>query len=282
MNLSHKTVLLSEGIVFPEGPRWRDNRLWFSDMFSGRVMNVDLDGRTEVVAKATGWVSGLGWLPSGHLLVVSMKDRRLLRLDAEGLVEVANLESLTSFICNDMVVDEAGRAYVGEVGFDVHGGAPFKAASLVMITADGDAKVVDADLACPNGAVITPDGATLIVAESLADRLTAFDIRPDGSLTNKRVWAAIEGLGPDGICLDAEGGIWVASPFAKEVLRILEGGEVTNRFKTERMPLACMLGGPEQNLLFICEALPPDEAIPSMSGGKIMFVEVDIPGAGLP
>lgn len=282
MDVSHKTLLLDENIVFPEGPRWRDDRLWFSDMFSGRVMNVDLNGQTEIVTQAEGWISGLGWLPDDRLLVVSMNDRRLLRLDADGLVEAANLEALTSFACNDMVVDEKGRAYVGEVGFDFHGGAPFNPASLVMISPEGQAVVVDDDMSCPNGAVITADGKTLIVAESLADRLTAFDIETDGSLINKRVWAALEGLGPDGICLDAENGIWVASPMQKQVRRILEGGEVTHQFNTEPMPVACMLGGPDRKLLFICEGLPPDQAIPSMAGGKIEYVEVDVPGVGLP
>lgn len=282
MDLNHKTVLLEKDIVFPEGPRWRNNRLWFSDMFTGTVMSVDLDGQTDIIAKSEGWLSGLGWLPDGQLLVVSMNDRRLLRLDGQDLVEVANLEALTSFACNDMVVDDKGRAYVGEVGFDYHGGEPFKAASLVMITATGDVKVVDANMACPNGAVITADGKTLIVAESLADRLSAFDINLDGSLTNRRVWAEIPGLGPDGICLDAEGAIWVASPMSKQVRRILQGGEVTHEFSTEPMPLACMLGGPDRDLLFICEGLAPEAAIPSMTGGKIEYIKVDVPGAGLP
>lgn len=282
MDLSRRTLLLGENIVFPEAPRWYRDRLWFSDMFSGRVMNIDLQGNTETVTKADGWVSGLGWLPDGRLLVVSMNDRRLLRLEEDGLIEAANLESLTNCTCNDMVVDNRGRAYVGEVGFDFHGGAPFKPAALVMVSPEGYATVVDADLACPNGSVITADGNTLIVAESLADRLTAFDIKADGSLGNKRVWAAMEGLGPDGICLDAENGIWVASPMAKEVRRILQGGEVTHRFKTDPMPVACMLGGPGRDLLFICEGLPPDKAIPSMTGGRIEFLQVDVPGVGLP
>lgn len=282
MDASRKSILLNEGIVFPEGPRWHQDKLWFSDMFSGRVMTVDMQGHTEVIASTTGWISGLGWLPDGRLLVVSMNDRRLLQLKNGSLVELANLESLTSCTCNDMVVDKAGRAYVGEVGFDIHGGAPFKAASLVMVTADGTASVVDADMSVPNGSVITEDGKTLIVAESTADRLTAFDINTDGVLTNKRVWAEAKGLGPDGICLDAEGGIWIASPMSKQVQRILEGGQITECFSCDPMPIACMLGGPDRKLLFICEALPPDESIPTMSGGKIEYIEVDVPGAGLP
>lgn len=273
---------LVTGLVFPEGPRWRDGRLWFSDMLAGRVMAVDSAGRLETVVQSAGWLSGLGWLPDGRLLVVSMMDRRLLRLDPGGLVEAANLAGLTAFICNDMVVDAAGRAYVGEVGFDVHGGAPFRPAALVLVLPDGTARVVDADLACPNGAVITPDGRTLIVAESLADRLTAFGIAADGSLQGKRTWAAVDGLGPDGICLDAEGAVWVASPMKNEVVRVLEGGRITDRLAMPApMPLAVMLGGDDRRTLFICRAPQPDQA-PTALQGRIDVLRVDVPGAGLP
>lgn len=275
--------LLVDGLVFPEGPRWHEGRLWFSDMIGGRVMTVDLDGSTETVCEVPGWPSGLGWLADGRLLVVSMHDRRLMRLDPQGLVQLADLAPLTTFICNDMVVDSAGRAYVGEVGFDVHGGAPFKAANLVLVTPDGEARVVDGDLACPNGAVITPDGRTLIVAESVADRLTAFDIAADGSLSGKRVWAQIEGLGPDGICLDAEGAIWVASPMKGQVLHVAEGGEVLRRIEMEAipMPLAVMLGGADRRTLFICRGPHPDNALQTRQG-RIECIEVEVPGAGLP
>lgn len=274
--------LLVTGLVFPEGPRWRDGLLWFSDMLAGRVMTVDPAGRLETAVQAPGWLSGLGWLPDGRLLVVSMQERKLLRLDPGGLVEAADLTGLTTFISNDMVVDAAGRAYVGEVGFDVHGGAPFRPATLVLVTPAGAARVVDADLACPNGAVITPDGRTLIVAESVADRLTAFDIAADGSLQGKRVWAAVEGLGPDGICLDAEGAIWVASPMKNEVVRVLEGGRVACRLHIPPpMPLAVMLGGDDRRTLFICRAPHPDQA-PTALQGRIDVLRVDVPGAGLP
>jgi len=278
-----RTTLLVDGLVFPEGPRWRDNKLWFSDMMAGCVRSVDLDGNLETVVETSGdWVSGLGWLPDGRLLVVSMNDRCLLRLDPDGLIEAADLKSLTKFICNDMVVDANGNAYIGEVGFDVHGGAPFEPASLVCVSPTGEARVVDSDLACPNGAVISQDGGTLIVAESLADRLTAYDIEDDGSLSNKRTWAQREGMFPDGMCLDAEGAIWVASPMKGEVLRLREGGEVLDRFETSPMPVACMLGGPDRRTLFVCEGLHPDEATKQMSGGQIETLEVDVPGAGLP
>ena len=279
---SARRVLIDD-LVFPEGPRWRDGKLWFSDMLAGKIMHVDLDGHAEIVATSPGtdWLSGLGWLPDGRLLVVAMQGRKLLRLDGGKLVEAADLSALTSYLTNDMVVDARGRAYVGEVGFDVHGGAPYKAAALVLVTPEGSARVVDPDLSCPNGAVITPDGRTLIVAESLADRLTAYAVADDGSLSDRRTWAAVEGLGPDGICLDAEGCIWVASPMRGIVQRVREGGEVLENFPTEIMPLATMLGGPDRRTLFICEGPRPDEALVSRKG-RIEIMRVEVPGVGLP
>lgn len=274
--------LLVDGLVFPESPRWRDDRLWFSDMLAGRVMTVDLAGHVELLAQAPGWLSGLGWLPDGRLLVVSMQDRRLLRLEPGGLVEAADLRPLTSCTCNDMIVDSEGRAYVGEVGFDVHNGAPFQPAALVLVQPDGQSRVVDATLSCPNGTVITPDGRTMIIAESLGDRLTAFNIADDGSLSGKRVWAAVEDLFPDGICLDAEGAVWVASTKKGEVLRVLEGGEVTHRVQvSSQMPLAVMLGGSDRRTLFICRGPHPNVA-PELKQGRIEILRVEVPGAGLP
>jgi sugar lactone lactonase YvrE len=279
---SSKLEVLIDGLVFPEGPRWREGRLWFSDMLAGRVMNVGPDGRAVTVAQSsTDWLSGLGWLPDGQLLVVAMQSRRLLRVVDGTVVEFADLSSVTSYFTNDMVVDRHGRAYVGEVGFDVHGGAPFKAAALVMVTPDGRYRVVDPDLACPNGAVITPDGRTLIVAESLADRLTAYDVADDGTLSARRIWAHVPALGPDGICLDAEGCIWVASPMSGLVQRVREGGAIVEKFATAVMPLAPMLGGPDRRTLFICEGPRPDEALANPRG-RIETLRVDSPGVGLP
>lgn len=219
-----KTTVLLDGIGFPEGPRWYDGKLWFSDMETNQVMTVDLDGNAETVVQVQEQPSGLGWLSDGQLLVVSMTDRRLLRLDADGLVEVANLREHTSFHCNDMVVDRQGRAYIGNFGFSLSDpSATPKLAEIVLITPDGDVHIVADKMVFPNGTVITPDGRTLIIAESFAARLTAFDIMPDGSLTRRRIWAQFDDRGfetqldfarttPDGICLDAEGAIWVASP----------------------------------------------------------------------
>ncbi len=296
------TKVFLEGLTFGEGPRWREGKLWFSDFHTKRVMTVDLEGRTETVAEVPGMPSGLGWLPDGRLLVVSMTDRRLLRLDPGGLVEVADLSGLASGHCNDMVVDTQGRAYIGHFGFNIFTGESVVPACVMMVTPDGEACVVAEDMYFPNGSVITPDGRTLIVAESMASRLTAFDIEADGSLTGRRVWAKLgeaypagitspeeharwtaENVMPDGICLDAENAMWVADSSASQVLRVREGGEVTDRIETSNVAYACMLGGPDRRTLFVmtAETPTPREARARMSG-RIETVEVDVPGVGLP
>jgi len=279
--MSRPEILL-DGLRFPEGPRWRDGRLWFSDMHSREVLAVDLDGRKETIAIVEHEPSGLGWLPDGRLLIVSMRDRRLLRLDPDGLAEVADLSALASFHCNDMVVDARGRAYVGNFGFDLHGGAAPSATNLILVDTDGSARVAAEDLRFPNGTVITPDGRTLIVGESFGACLTAFDIADDGSLSGRREWARMEKAVPDGICLDAEGAIWAASPVSGAVIRLREGGEVADRIEVEHQAFACMLGGPERKTLFLCTAAEADPAKTGDRTGRIEFVEVDVPGAGLP
>jgi sugar lactone lactonase YvrE len=282
--MKQETEILLDGLIFPEGPRWHDEKLWFSDMAAKRVATVDLDGNAETVAEVPGQPSGLGWLPDGRLLVVSMTDRRLLRLDPDGLHEFANLSDLASFHCNDMVVDQKGRAYIGNFGFDFGADKPFKKAEIVLVTPEGDARIVAEEMSFPNGTVITPDGGTLIVGETFAARLTAFDIDPDGSLANRRVWASLNKAVPDGICLDAEGAIWVASPTSAEVLRVREGGEVTHRIKVSTQAVACMLGGPDRRTLFIltAKAVTPNEIISETGGGRIEMITVAVPGAGLP
>ena len=275
--------ILLDGLRFPEGPRWHDGRFWFSDMHAGRVIAVSMDGTAETIVEVEAEPSGLGWLPDGRLLVVSMQDRRLLRLDPEGLAEVADLSSLASFYCNDMVVDAQGRAYVGNFGFDLHKQAPPIGANLILVHPDGRAEIAAKDLRFPNGTVITPDGKTLIIGESFGGCLTAFDVAEDGSLHNQRLWAQLDGDVPDGICLDEEGAIWVASPVGTGgVLRVREGGEVTDRIAVEHDAFACMLGGPDRQTLFICTAPDSDPAKTDVRRGRIEIVEVDVPGAGLP
>jgi sugar lactone lactonase YvrE len=278
-----KTDVVLADLAFAEGPRWHEGRLWFSDMHDYRVAAIDLAGTVETIVEVPGQPSGLGWLPDGTLLVVSMVDRRLLRLDGSVLTEVADLSAQATFHCNDMVVDAQGRAYVGNFGWDLHGGGAPVDAVLVLVTPDGSTRVVATDLSFPNGSVITPDGATLIVGESFAARLTAFDVAPDGTLSNRREWARLNGAVPDGICLDAEGAIWVASPVSAEVLRVREGGAVTHRVPVETQAFACMLGGPDRRHLFVCTALDSEPSrCRETRSGRIEVVEVDVPGAGRP
>ena len=280
---SPTTRVLIDGLCFPEGPRWHDGRLWFSDMHDLTVKAVSLDGDVEDIVQVPNQPSGLGWLPDGRLLVVSMTDRRLLRLDPGGLAEYANLWTLCTFHCNDMVVDRSGRAYVGNFGFDFMAGAEACTANLVMVSADGKAGIVATDLMFPNGSVITPDGKTPIVGETMGGVLTAFDIKPDGQLTNRRTWAQLDGAIPDGICLDEAMGIWIASPISNEVLRVVEGGKVTDRIKVQTQAFACMLGGDDRKTLFILTAnsSDPEECKQSRSG-RIEISRVAIAGSGLP
>lgn len=274
------------GLAFPESPRWHQGALWFSDFYDHRVCRVTADGRAETVVEVPGQPSGLGWLPDGRLLVVAMNDRRLLCLDAGSLVEVADLRALAPGPCNDMLVDAQGRAYIGNFGFDLQGRAPFAPASLILVTPDGRARTVADNMYFPNGTVLTPDGRTLIVGESYGQRLTAFDVMEDGSLERRRVWAQLEGkgVGPDGMCLDAEGGVWLASPVSREVLRVREGGQVTHRIATAGQAVACMLGGADRRTLFVLTGrvlVTPEESRAERSG-MIYATRVEVAGAGMP
>src|SRR5713101_7677201 len=181
--------VLLDGLAFPEGPRWHDGKLFFSDMHAHQVRAVDMAGKSQLICEVPAQPSGLGWLPDGRMLVVSMTDRKLLRLDRDGLKMVADMSKLAPFDCNDMVVDARGRAYVGNFGFDLHKNETPRGTTLVMVAPEGGASVVANDMMFPNGMVITPDGKTLIVGETFGRRLTAFDIAVDGSLANRRVWA---------------------------------------------------------------------------------------------
>jgi sugar lactone lactonase YvrE len=275
------TEVVLDGLAFPEGPRWHEGRLWFSDMHAHVVLALDPgSGAVETVVEVPACPSGLGWLPDGSLLVVSMEDRKVMRFDAGVLSEHADLSGLATFHCNDMVVDAVGRAYVGNFGFDLHARADPRPATMARVDPDGTVQPAAADLEFPNGTVITPDGRTLIVGESFGGRLTAFDVAGDGTLSNRRVWAQLEGAVPDGICLDAEGAIWVASPLSNEVLRVREGGDVTHRVSLDRGAFACMLGG---TTLFICTSLSSDPVESAQQrSGRIESMIVDVPGAGLP
>ncbi|HJN49133.1 MAG: SMP-30/gluconolactonase/LRE family protein [Pseudomonadales bacterium] len=281
--MSDRTTILLDGLRFGEGPRWHKGRLWFSDMHDCKVLALDLNGQVETIVTVPNQPSGLGWLPDDTLLIVSMADRRLLKNTPAGLEEVADLSSLASFHCNDMVVDATGRAYIGNFGFDLLNNAPRDFAELVLVTPNGEARVVAKEMRFPNGTVITPDGNTLIVGETTAAALTAFDITADGSLDNRRTWAQLDNAVPDGICLDADDGIWVASPVSNEVLRVTEGGQVTDRIQVETQAFACMLGGEDRKTLFIltAESSSPADSENKRSG-RVEAVRVAVAGAGSP
>jgi sugar lactone lactonase YvrE len=275
---------VAAGLAFPEGPRWHDGELWFSDMLGGVVLRIAADGVVHPVLDVPAQPSGLGWLPDGRLLVVSMRDRRLLCVADGTAVVLADLARIVPQACNDMVVDARGRAYVGNFGFDLPGGASPGPTCLVLVTPDGQARVVADGLLFPNGCVITPSGETLIVAETFGARLTAFTISDAGSLHARRTWAELPGKSPDGICLDAEGAVWVASPPTREVLRVVAGGRVTHRVATSAQAIACMLGGPDRRDLFVLSGhvgFDPAKARRYRSG-RIDALRVAVPGAGFP
>ncbi|MEM7250283.1 MAG: SMP-30/gluconolactonase/LRE family protein [Pseudomonadota bacterium] len=274
---------LVDGLSFPEGPRWHDNRLWFSDFYTHQVLTVDLDGVVEPIAWVPQQPSGLGWLPDGRLLVVSMKDRRVLRLESTGLELHADLNGIATYHCNDMVVDGQGRAYVGNFGYDHYTEPTERAAKLACVFPDGRVEEVAQGLRFPNGSVVTDDGSTLIVGESRGRRLTAFTINDDGQLSDQRVWADIAPNVPDGICLDAEGAIWSADPRNNEVIRVAEGGAIVERLSTGELgAYACMLGGADRRRLFVCANQGSGPNAASRRDGCIIWLDVAVPGAGWP
>ena len=277
------TEVVLDGLAFPEGPRWHEGRLWFSDMHAHEVVAVDpKTGERETIVEVPACPSGLGWLPDGTLLIVSMEDRRLVKLVDGRLLHHADLSTVATFHCNDMVVDWLGRAYVGNFGFDLHQRAAPATATLLRADPDGTVHAVAEEMGFPNGMVIFD--TTLVVAESFGPgRLTAFDIADDGSLSNRRVWADLGDVIPDGICLDAEGAIWVAAPPKHAAYRVLEGGEITDRVETDRDVFACMLGGDDRRTLFLCSSHTSDPAAAAAQrSGRIESVRVSVPGAGLP
>ena len=281
-----KLTTLLEGGAFFEGPRWHDGRWWVSDFYRRTVSTVDIGGREEVVLEVPGQPSGTGWMPDGSLLVVSQTDHRILRRSPAGEVtEHADLSALTAFHLNDMVVDAQGRAYVGHFGFDLMNGADPAPTTLIRVDPDGAAEVVADDLWFPNGTVISPDGATLIVGETFGARYTAFTIAGDGSLTERRVWAEMEGYAPDGCALDADGHIWSADGVGERAGRIAPGGEIVEEV---RAPdglgvFACMLGGEDGRTLLLCAA--PDfleHRRRDKREAVLLTTTVDVPHAGLP
>jgi sugar lactone lactonase YvrE len=293
--MAERTVRpLVAGGSFYECPRWRDGRWWVSDFHCFSVLAIDPDGRQEVVATVAAQPAGLGWLPDGCLLIASMKDRRLVRQQPDrSLVEYADLTPYCRGYLNDMVVDGAGRAYVGNFGYGVAAGEPRAPAPLVRVDPDGTVTAVGGDLLFPNGTVVSPDGGTLLVAETMGCRISAFTVGADGSLTDRRVWAQLAPTPPldapvpvglDGCCLDAEGCLWVADAFGRRCLRLAEGGEIVETITVEGLGLyACMLGGAQGRTLLLCAAPNFGEANRRHArDASLLTTEVDVPHAGLP
>ncbi len=275
---------LMTGLAFGESPRWREDRLWLSDMGAGEVVAVDLAGNSEVIARVPAMPMGIGWLPDGRLLIVSSRDGLLLRREADGsLVPHADLNGLADHAWSDMVVDGRGNAYIGNIGFEFPGGE-FAPGTVVLITPDGSARQVVDGVAFPNGMAVTPDNSRLILAESFGNRLTAFDIAADGGLSNRRVWADLDGGFPDGICLDADGAVWYADVPNMRCVRVREGGEVLQTIELDRGCFACALGGPNMSTLFLMTA-EWSEAAGMMGGprtGQVLTVDAPAPGVGWP
>lgn len=276
--------VFAEGLDFGEGPRWHDGRLWVSDFFAHRVSSYDAAGERTTEVELDDQPSGLGWLPDGDLLLVAMTSRQVRRVGADGAVRLhADLSGVAIGQCNDMVVDGRGNAYVGNFGFDMEAGERPRAADLALVRPDGSVEVAATDLRFPNGSVITPDGSTLVVGESMGARYTAFTIADDGTLHDRRTWAEVPGRGPDGCALDADGAIWMADAFGAGCVRVTEGGEITDTVVGSQPVFACALGGDDRRTLFLITA--PTFGVEANTGqglGRIEAVRVDVPGAGWP
>ena len=281
-----RAEVIYEGLDFGEGPRWHDGRLWVSDFFSHRVLSFGATGDPRVEVELDDQPSGLGWLPSGELLVVAMTTRQVRRVDADGRAHLhADLSAIATGQCNDMVVDAHGNAYVGNFGFDIDGTprARPRAADLALVRPDGTTEVAATDLRFPNGSVITPDGGTLVVGESMGARYTAFTVAEDASLADRRVWAEVPGKGPDGCVLDADGAIWMADAYGGDCFRVAEGGEILAVVSASQPVFACTLGGPDRCTLFMVTAPGVGEKrCKGQAQGRIESIQVDVPGAGWP
>jgi sugar lactone lactonase YvrE len=290
-------TLLSGGHFF-EGARWHHDFWYVSDLYARHVLRIAVDGTSEILATVPKQPSGLGWLPNGDLLIVSMKDRRLLRRDANGvLTEHANITSLTGSFANDMVTDGLGRAYVGNLGFNLFTGESPKSTTIVRVDPDGKAVIAADQMLFPNGMVVTPDNKTLIVAETFGARLTAFTIAADGTLYDRRIWATVgkapswdslhtlgqTDFAPDGCTLDKEGCVWLADALNGRVARIAEGKGIVAEIKAPdgRGLYSCTLGGSNGRQLLICTAPDFDDTKRTAKAEAVLYtVEVDVPCAG--
>ena len=282
-----KLRTLVDGLAFAEGPRWHDGALYLSDMHSHRVLRVGADGSTTTVLQHTSPVSGLGWLPDGRLLAVAMEGE-VLRLEPDGRVVVhADVRSVATHGVNDMISHPGGWSYVGQFGFDREGGGTMGPSPLIKVDQDGRVSAAAEDLRVANGMAITPDGSTLLVAESGGQRISSFAIGDGGALTDRATWADLPtGNTPDGMCIDAEGGAWVAAVMAGRFIRVLPGGEVTDEVPMDegRRAIACVLGGTDRRTLYLLTAatLAEAELSRSLMSARVETLTVAVPGAGWP
>ncbi|HEX3929107.1 MAG TPA: SMP-30/gluconolactonase/LRE family protein [Nocardioides sp.] len=291
--------VLCSGYGLVESPRWHDGRLWFSDWTGGQVVAVDDAGATEVVLEHRSLPMCFDFLPDGRLVLVSNQERGLLTLEADGsLATYADLSSLSSYGCNDIVVDGQGRVFVNSPDFDFASGPPpgeVQPGLIGVVSPDGEARAVAGDIAFPNGMAVSADGSTLVVADSYRSQLVGFDIAADGSLSGRRVWADLPGAGlpganrggdnPDGICLDADGAAWYADVPHRRCVRVAEGGEVLASVELDRGGFACMLGGTDRPYLYaVCAVWPGAAGLMTHTewDGQVVRIPVDVAGAGWP
>ncbi|HXA61875.1 MAG TPA: SMP-30/gluconolactonase/LRE family protein [Streptosporangiaceae bacterium] len=285
--MSEPHILLT-GLAFGESPRWHEDHLWVCDWGAQEIIAVDLQGKSEVVVRVSfpAFPMCIDWLPDGQrLLIVASRDRLVLRREPDGsLVTHADLTGLPEYGWNEIVVDGRGNAYVNGGDFDLMAGEELAPGIVVLVTPDGSARQVADDIAFGNGMAVTPDNSTLIVAESYAKRLTAFDIATDGSLSNRRVWADLSDGVPDGICLDAEGAVWYADVPNKRCVRVREGGEVLQTITLDRGCFACMLGGPDGRTLFMIATQWHGfaQAAEGSRTGQVLTTQAPAPGLGWP
>jgi sugar lactone lactonase YvrE len=272
-------------LILGESPRWHDGRLWFCDWGAHEILAVDLEGACEVIVRVPSFPFCIDWLPGGALLIVSSSDRRLLRREPDGsLVTHTDLRDLSDLPWNEIVVDGRGNVYLNNIGFDMMAGEQAAPGIVALVTPDGSARQVAEDVSFPNGMVVTPDNSTLILAESYGRRLTAYDIEADGGLSNRRVWADLDGGVPDGICLDADGAVWFGDVPNTRCVRVREGGEVLQTIELDRGCFACMLGGPDGSTLFMMAAewRGPEAVADAARTGRVLTLDAPAPGAGRP
>ena len=282
-------TVVVQGLTFPEGPRWYKDKLYFSDFFTHQVYTIDSSGGCNSIIEVPNQPSGLGWLPDGTLLVVSMIDQKVLAYKNNVLTEYADCSEYANFHCNDMIVNANGNAYIGNFGFNRRKNENIKSTNLILVRPNEKPVIAANDLYFPNGTIITEDGKNLIIGETYASRLTAFDINDDGSLSNRRLWADLKNIKkdynpvPDGICLDAEDAIWMASPSTNEVLRIKKGGIILDKIAVQTNAYACVLGGKDRRTLFVCTSGSSDmQSCIEKRQGRIESFKVEIPGVGIP